>query len=529
MSSSSTLQGYLAASAERWPDRPAVVDPDGTVLTYRELNRRAEHLAGFLKSRGVQPGDRVGLVLPKGVASVSAIFGILKARAAYVPVDYTAPAERNRTILRDGNVRAVFLDARCMSTIGDGADRLDPSVTVVIVGGAPSADASDSIVSWDAAVAHPVAAPIEPGTGADLAYILYTSGSTGVPKGVMLTQENAVSFVDWCTSVFDPTENDRFSSHAPFHFDLSVLDIYVPLKHGATLFIVSEDLGKNPKELAAFIADTRLTVWYSTPSILALLTQFGDLTTHDCSNLRLVLFAGEVFPVKHLRAVSTQWAQAKFFNLYGPTETNVCTFARIPLPVPADRTTPYPIGPACSHCASLVLDEPDGRPVAAGEEGLLYISGPSVFQGYWNRPQENARAFIERDGMRWYNTGDVVREEGADGFIYVGRRDRMVKRRGYRIELGEIERGLYQHPQLREAAAIAMPDPDAGVKILAFLTPQPGKRPSIIELKAFCAQALPGYMNPDIFRFVDALPRTSTNKVDYQALLRATQEVVAAR
>jgi acyl-coenzyme A synthetase/AMP-(fatty) acid ligase len=137
--------------------------------------------------------------------------------------------------------------------------------------------------------------------------------------------------------------------------------------------------------------------------------------------------------------------------------------------------------------------------------------------------------FVERDGLRWYNTGDVVREDGSNGFIYVGRRDRMVKRRGYRIELGEIERGLYQHPHLREAAVVAAPDADAGVKILAFLTAQAGKRPSIIELKAFCTQALPGYMSPDIFRFVDALPRTSTNKVDYQALLRTTQEAVAAR
>jgi amino acid adenylation domain-containing protein len=362
-------------------------------------------------------------------------------------------------------------------------------------------------------------------TSGDLAYILYTSGSTGVPKGVMLTQLNAVSFVDWCTSEFTPTEEDRFSSHAPFHFDLSVLDLYVPLKHGAALFIVSEELGKNPKELAAFISAKRLTVWYSTPSILSFLAQFGELHKLDCSALRLVLFAGEVFPVKHLRAVTEYWPRAAYFNLYGPTETNVCTYARIPLPIPSDRTVPYPIGLPCSHCSSLVLDEPDGDPVTRGEEGLLYIAGPSVFQGYWNRPQESQAPFIERDGVRWYNTGDVVRDDGEGGFVYLGRRDRMVKRRGYRIELGEIERGLYQHPDLREAATIAVPDSDSGVRILAYLVPQGGKKPSIIELKAFCAHALPGYMSPDVFRFLEFLPRTSTDKVDYQALLRTTREV----
>jgi amino acid adenylation domain-containing protein len=526
MNTSSTLQGYLAASAQRWPDRPAVVDPDGSVLTYRELDSRADHLAAFLRSRGVHPGDRVGLVVPKGIAAVSAIFGILKARAAYVPVDYTAPPERNRAILRDCHVRAVFLDARCLKTLGEGTEGIDPSTTVVLLGGAAAEEAPEGAFKWDEVLAHPIEAPTQTAGQEDLAYILYTSGSTGVPKGVMLTQENAVSFVDWCSSEFHPTEEDRFSSHAPFHFDLSVLDIYVPLKHGATLFIVSEELGKNPKELAAFISENRLTVWYSTPSILTFLTQFGDLRKLDCSSLRLVLFAGEVFPVKHLRAIAEQWSQAEFFNLYGPTETNVCTFARIPLPIPSSRTLPYPIGWPCSHCSSLVLDEPDGQAVAAGDEGLLYIAGPSVFQGYWNRPRENENAFIERDGTRWYNTGDVVREDPTDGFIYLGRRDRMVKRRGYRIELGEIERGLYQHPHLREAATVAVADADSGVKILAFLVPQKEKRPSIIELKAFCAQALPAYMNPDVFRFLEALPRTSTNKVDYQALLRTTQEAV---
>jgi amino acid adenylation domain-containing protein len=523
MSNDSTLQGYLAASAARWPDRLAVVDPDGSTLTYRELDERTDRIAAFLRSRGIQPGDRVGLVLPKGIASVSAIFGILKARAAYVPVDYTAPPERNRTILRDCDVRVVFVDPRCAATLGEGPTALQQTAAVVTVGQSNAAGIDNTVELQDV-LAHASDGKSAAGRSTDLAYILYTSGSTGIPKGVMLTQANAVSFVDWCSSVFAPTEDDRFSSHAPFHFDLSVLDIYVPLKHGAALFIVSEELGKNPKDLATFIAQKQLTVWYSTPSILSFLAQFGDLHKLDCSSLRLVLFAGEVFPVKHLRAITDRWPHARYFNLYGPTETNVCTYAEIPLPIPADRAVPYPIGHGCSHCSALLLDEPDGESVEHGEEGLLYIAGPSVFRGYWNRPQESAAPFIERDGVRWYNTGDVVREEGEDGFVYLGRRDRMVKRRGYRIELGEIERGLYQHPDLREAATVAIPDGDSGVRILAYLVPSREKKPSIIELKAFCAKALPGYMSPDVFRFLEFLPRTSTNKVDYQALLRSTQE-----
>jgi non-ribosomal peptide synthetase component E (peptide arylation enzyme) len=164
-----------------------------------------------------------------------------------------------------------------------------------------------------------------------------------------------------------------------------------------------------------------------------------------------------------------------------------------------------------------VLDNVDGEEVPRGEEGLLFMSGPSIFQGYWRRPERNQEAFIERDGQRWYNTGDVVREDPDQGFLYAGRRDRMVKRRGYRIELGEIESVLYRHEQLREVAVVAVPDAEAGVKICAHLVAG-DKKPGIIALKRFCADNLLSYMSPDLFKFHDALPRTGTNKVDYQSL-----------
>jgi acyl-coenzyme A synthetase/AMP-(fatty) acid ligase len=168
-----------------------------------------------------------------------------------------------------------------------------------------------------------------------------------------------------------------------------------------------------------------------------------------------------------------------------------------------------------------VLDAPGGHEVRRGEEGLLHIAGRSLFRGYWGRTDPDL--FFERDGLRFYNTGDVVRETPDDGYIYVGRRDRMVKRRGYRIELAEIERGLYQNEKLREVAAIALPDSSAGVRIIAYVTPHPGERPSIVELKTFCGRALPAYMNPDAFVILEGLPRTSTDKVDYQSLIRMNE------
>jgi amino acid adenylation domain-containing protein len=514
-----TLIAQFEASARRWPERTAVVDPSGEVISYGELQDRVCRLAGFLSARGVSRGDRVGVIGPKSARSLVGLLAAMKAGGAYVPADFSAPLERNLSILAGAGVKAAVLDDRNLELLA----RLPPgTVGVGLERSALRQGSEPGVAAWDEAVAYAPLATAPELESEDLAYILFTSGSTGMPKGVTLTHGNAKSFVDWCSETLNPTERDRFSSHAPFHFDLSVLDLYVAFKHGAAVHLVSEDLGKSPKELAAFIDQRRITVWYSTPSILTLLAEFGDLAARPMPDLRLVLFAGEVFPVKHLRRVVSLWPHPEYLNLYGPTETNVCTFARIPKPIDEQRTRPFPIGWACSHCEPLVLDD-DGSEVPAGGDGLLWMSGAPVFRGYWGRPDLDANVFLERNGRRYYNTGDIVRLDPVEGYIYLGRKDRMVKRRGYRVELGEIERGLYQHPSLAEVAVISVAS-DTGPSIVAYLAPRPGaERPTIIAMKNHCAAHLPAYMIPDVFRFVDALPRTSTAKIDLQALAKTAQ------
>ena len=317
--------------------------------------------------------------------------------------------------------------------------------------------------------------------------------------------------------------------HAPFHFDLSIFDIWVSLKHGATVIIIDENLGKDPAGLARYIAEARISIWYSAPSILSLLAQRGQLAEYDYGSLRKVLFAGEVFPVSHLRSLQRLWPHPRYYNLYGPTETNVCTFHEIPGTIPDDRTEPYPIGKVCSHLRGIVVDE-HGRPLPPDGEGELCIAGPAVMAGLLG-PARDDRVRIHRRPRR-HRAGTRPATSSAlderEDYKYLGRRDRMVKKRGYRVELGEIECCLYQHSEVREAAVVAIADEDAGLRIRAHLGTKDGKRLSLVKLKQFCSEHLPVYMVPDSFAFHESLPKTSTGKIDYQALNRESRRLLEA-
>jgi len=517
MNNQKALHQLLILSAQKFPDRIAVEESDDGAITYHELDRLSDRLRDWLTDLGVRPGDRVGIYLRKSVDAVASIFGILKAGAAYVPVDPGAPPARNAYILSDCTVKAVIIEEQFLERLSAEFADQHELPTLFILDGAGSGNYLKSALDRVKPDGPALPGSFEP-SPEDLAYILYTSGSTGKPKGVMLSHQNALSFIDWCSQVFAPDESDRFSSHAPFHFDLSILDIYVSIKHGATLVLVSEEIGKDPLRLAPFIADKRISIWYSTPSILSFLAQYGRLDRYRFPDLRLVLFAGEVFPVKYLRMLKDLLPKPRYFNLYGPTETNVCTYFEIPAIIQENSTKPYPIGDACAHYKIKLVDE-QGQEAGSGQMGELIAAGPGVMKGYWNLQEKTAKAFlVDPSGQRWYKTGDIVLQDSDGNYLYVSRRDRMVKKRGYRVELGEIEAGLYSHPDVREAAVIAISSDENGVQIKAFLSFRGGQALSRIELKRFCAQAMPVYMIPDYFSFLDSLPKTSTNKIDYQKL-----------
>jgi amino acid adenylation domain-containing protein len=515
------------AAASR-SDHPAIVDGQ-RICSYGELDGRANQIAHTLVDAGVSAGDRVGLYLDKSIEAVAAIYGVLKVGAAYVPLDPRAPSPRLGYIARNCGLRCLITGgskAGGWPAIAEQGDLLDHMIMV-----APGLDRKPDVlphvqvVSVDDMATFPSARPAVP-VNEDLAYILYTSGSTGVPKGVALSHENALAFVDWAIKAVGVTADDRLSSHAPFHFDLSIFDLYAAATTASTLVLIPPKASVLSLELARFIGSAEITVWYSVPTILSMLVDRGGLKKGDLSRLRIVIFAGEVFPTRYLARLMKFLPHAAFWNFYGPTETNVCTAYRVPEP-PDPLCGDIPIGKPIEGVRAYVMTE-DGTLAPSGHEGELLIGGPTVMQGYWADEEKTTQKLVPdpRDKRQLvYRTGDLVAEQPDGNFRFLGRRDNQIKSRGYRIELAEIEMVLHSHPGIIECAVEAVPDDLITNRILAHVVVRSGTHGA--DLARFCGERLPHYMVPEHFELSEALPRTSTGKIDRQALHAAREDPAA--
>jgi len=520
------LNQLLTESTQRQPDQAAVVSPEAT-LTYAELDSLSNQIANQLLEDGVRTGDRVGIFLPKSTYSVAALFGIQKAGAAYVPIDPNSPSQRAAYILRNCDIRGLVTNSEKLATLPEDFFHAG-TVRSILLTDNTSKEAIGQraehghVSSWAEMRANrPGTNPCVPVIDNDLAYILYTSGSTGEPKGVAISHLNSLTFVNWCFDEFGVKPSDKVSSHAPFHFDLSIFDIFCTIKAGATIYLVPNEILAFPVLLARWIAEQGITIWYSVPSALIQLVERGRLETHNYDRLRTLLFAGEVFPIKYLRQLIQAIPHPSYYNLYGPTETNVCTYYQVKASdLATERTEPVPIGRACANTAVVAVDD-QGKPVEPHGEGELYVRSSTVMKGYWGRPDATAKVVLpnflnDRFSDVIYKTGDIVRLLPNGDYQYLGRRDKMIKSRGYRIELGEIEAALYAHPEVIEAAAVAVPDEKIGARIVAYVVSSNGLEPK--ELENHCKDRLPRYMMPEKFEFRSGLPKTSTGKIDKVSL-----------
>jgi L-proline---[L-prolyl-carrier protein] ligase len=524
------LHQLLTQSANKWPDHEALRF-DGQSLTYRELDHLSNKVARTLMGAGVTRGDRVGFYLNKSFGSIISIFGILKIGAVYVPMDPNAPAKRLAYMARNCDIKVLLTSEQKLPSLTGILDEGCPIKTIALV---DSRDEHEGgilpeieLVFWRSILEQSVDPIPDQGViETDLAYILYTSGSTGDPKGVMISHRTIFTFINWCQDTFHLTTEDRVTSHAPLHFDLSTFDIFVTIKAGGTIVLVPDKLSIFPIKLVHLLQDENITVSYMVPSILSLMVNYGKLAEHDLGSLRLILFAGEVFPIKYLRQLVENIPHADYYNLYGPTETNVCTYYKVhPIDLTEDRTYPVPIGRACENIEVFAVNNDGRRVTEPGEEGELWVRGSCVAMGYWGDPEKTSKTFVPNHfnpdfNEIAYRTGDLVSlDKDRINWRYIGRRDHMIKSRGYRIELGEIETVLYNFAGVKEAAVIAVPDDLIGNRLKAFIVPERSPGFTEKDLLAHCRDQLPLYMVPESIEFLDMLPKTSTGKINRPQLM----------
>ena len=474
----------------------AVADPASVALgdhsasaTYEELVREAEALAFTLRQHGVGHGDRVAIRTEKSIGTIGAMLGVLRSGACYVAVSPSNPPQRRDFLVRDSGAK-VFLMPN-----GNGA-------------GLSPFDCTMFLTKTGATIAHAGggSAPTMESSGKrsdeDPAYVLYTSGSTGRPKGVVMSHRGAFAFSRWAAQRVGLGPGDNVLNVTTFDFDLSIFDIFATQLAGARLHVAEDTVPRAPKKLLETIEAQEITVLYTVPWTLVMLLESGEDVARQCASLCTVIFAGEVFPIDHLKRLTALLPHVHFYNFYGPTETNVCSCYALPRSLP-EETTEIPIGRPASEAQLSILDE-DGAPVVDGEIGELHVDGPTVMNGYLN---DDRICLVTRP----YGTGDLALRRSDGEIMYRGRRDTQVKVRGHRIDLLEVERVLDDHPAVRECAVAVV-----SKALHAFVCAD--EETSTLAIRQHTAGALPAYMVPTSVHFIASLPRHDNLKVNRKAL-----------
>ncbi|MEU5051515.1 non-ribosomal peptide synthetase [Streptomyces sp. NPDC021096] len=484
-----TLHELVAEQADRTPDRVAVRCGDRS-LTYRDLAAAGRRAAARLAARGVGPGHTVAVMVDRSVELPVALLAVLASGAAFVPVDPGYPRERQAHMLADSGATTTL-------TVGRLADRAGTADVVVL--DAPDED--------DATAAADVLPAVASG---DLAYIMYTSGSTGRPKGVAVDHGCLVKGVLTMGAAVRPEPGDVWLSVTSASFDPVLIELFLPLVHGSTIVIASEQQVLDGEALHEVLAASGASVLQATPLTWRMLLDAGW-----AGGLRVGLCGGETLAPSLAAQLAERCGQV--WNIYGPTETTVWSTAHL---VTGDERDTVPVGRPLPDTTVHVLDA-ERRAVAAGESGEVWIGGGGVTRGYHGRPELTDECFVADPfgppGARLYRTGDLgrLREDGA--LELLGRADHQVKIRGHRVELGEIENWLQEHPSVAGAAVVPQPDGEEQ-RLVAYVRPGREHLFDEAELRAHAALRLPRHMVPGTFVRVDVWPRTPSGKIDRRAL-----------
>ena len=498
-----SLLCFLERSAERYPDRDAYADADRT-YTYAQMVDTARRVGSALCPRIAARRRPVAVYMEKSADCVAAFFGVLYSGNFYCPIDPEMPVERIRVILDVLRPEAVITTEALRekaASFSHGAKLLQ-------------FEALAQSERLDETLDRILGKTIE----TDPAYVLFTSGSTGVPKGVLLPHRVLIRYLHDLDRSFDLGPDDVFGNQAPLYFDISTHDIYGAAYFGAKMVIIPQHLFGFPVKLIEYLNEQRVTTFLWVPSAMGIIARLRAFKAILPQHLRVILFAGEVLPKKHLDYWAEHLPEAVFANLYGPTETFVCTWYIRRGDEPEDA--PLPIGHAVADSETLVLDEA-GNAVAPGEIGELCLRGSCLALGYYNDPERTAAAFVPNPLLpdwpdRIYRTGDLVRERDDGELLYVSRKDYQIKRMGYRIELGEIETAASRLEGVAECACTYL---ERRSRIVLWYE---GVEQDRAAMLAALEARLPKYMLPDQLMYMPSLPRNANGKLDRKALQAQT-------
>ncbi len=520
------IHRFIDQAADQNPHHPAFIFQERS-LSYGDLVLQANRLANVLIDLGVRPLDRVGIYLTKSMEIPVAIYGILKAGAAYVPIDPSAPLDRVDYMIRDCGITHLVSSPVRKRALHQLLERDTGLKAIVGVDRELLETDPLTCLSWEEVLQADSEDPPVKVTDQDLAYIMYTSGSTGHPKGMMHTHASGASYAHYSAMTYGVGPADRLGNHSHLHFDMSTFEFLTGPSRGATTIIIPNEAMLFPTRLADLVQNEKLTFWYSVPLALIQMLALEDIGNRDWSSLRWILFGGEPFPPKYLRLLMDMLPGARFSNVYGPAEVNQCTYFHVTREsVQGDQ--PVPLGRVWEGAESRILNG-EGQPVRPGEPGELLIRSSTMMQGYWGKPDLTEKSIHIEEPLpgftkRFYRTGDLVSIDEKGLLAFHGRKDRQVKIRGYRIELDELENIASAFDEVQEAAVVVAEQAGGDKELVAVLLLKEGRNLDSAEARKRFADHLSAYAVPKRIYFPATLPRTSSGKIDRRQLAQEYAE-----
>jgi len=502
---------FLEASAQKFPGKTALIY-QGKRFTYADIDSRSERLAHALAASGVERGDRVAVFMDNSVEAVIALFGILKANAAFMMINHTTKSGKLEYILNNSRAKVMITQNARKDVV---ASTISPHLQTVIWSGLASSSLSFEEITCNNAINGSIKKTC---IDLDLASIVYTSGSTGNPKGVMLSHLNMVSAAHSITTYLENTDQDIIINVLPLTFDYGLYQILMGFRVGAT--VVLEKSFAYPAQVLKIMTEEKVTGFPGVPTIFSLLLQMKDMQKYDFSTLRYITNTAAALPVSHIKRLRELFPQAELYSMYGLTECKRVSY----LP-PADlEKKPTSVGKGMPNEEIFIVDE-KGRRLPPGEVGELVVRGSNVMLGYWDLPEETAKRLKPGTypGERLLYTGDLFRTDEDGYFYFVARKDDIIKCKGEKVSPKEVENVLYALDGIVEAAVVGVPDEIFGQAIKAYVALENGAHLTEKDILKYCADHLENFMVPKYVEILETLPKTTTGKIS-KTLLMAVNE-----